>query len=359
MRPAEVAARTLRHHRRWLPIAALAVVLVAGGCLPPAPSAPAVDPVAPIYDFSTPDPAAVWLDEPVTEGPHAGAQLIVYSTQWWTNHVPMRIGPSSDQLWPDPDQWWLIGDALPTLPEWADEDSSVWAPHVAQVADGSWVLFFAAVRESDERRCIGRAVADSPFGPFVADEIPFACVTNRHAIDPFLWVDPTAPDAPTELVFGSYEPWGGTRIHHLRLDPTASDAAVPGTQPNVIFEGLVNWEDTVVENPELMKVPDGFQLLYSGNFWDTADYAIGAASCPTLDEACLRQWATPILASRGALAGPGGTAVASRLQPDGSMRHHLFVHGWKSDAVGHDQDGYRALWEFELRFDGEGRPFVV
>lgn len=96
-------------------LAATGVVAVVLGAL--AAPAAAVSP-APAYDGDFPDPFVLEVD----------GTYYAYSTQQWLASVPVM---SSTDL----QRWELLGDALPSLPEWA-EWGRTWAPSVLRRADG-------------------------------------------------------------------------------------------------------------------------------------------------------------------------------------------------------------------------------
>ena len=81
----------------------------------------------------------------------------------------------------------------------------------------------------------------------------------------------------------------------------------------------------------------GIILLYSAGTFSDADYSVGAARCDTPLGPCRRIYSTPLLASRGAMFGPGGQTPFQLA--DGSWQ--LAFHGWEG-VVGYESGGVRS-----------------
>ena len=151
---------------------------------------------------------------------------------------------------------WQPGpDALPKLGSWAFIGET-WAPEVLKRDDGSYVLYYTA------NKCVGRAVASKPLGPFVdrAAESLVCQPTLGGSIDasPFrdddgrlylLWKnDGNAIGAPTY-------------IYAQRL---SSDGLHLVGKRTTIEKNDVPWEASVVEGPMLRKHDGRDYLFYSG-----------------------------------------------------------------------------------------------
>lgn len=105
---------------------------------------------------------------------------------------------------------------------WWDGSDGAWAPSIVRRADGRYVFYFVAGSQ------IGAALADTPYGPFVAEPEPivrrgtYAC----HTIDPAVFVE---DDGARYLLWGNGRAW----IAPLDDDCLSFDAArafswVPG-----------------------------------------------------------------------------------------------------------------------------------
>lgn len=243
--------------------------------------------------------------------------------------IPLRRSTSSG-TWGEPQE------ALSGRPAWAGQDE-VWAPGVLEV-DGRYVLWFGSPTAADDdlSQCIGVAVSDKPGGPYEpVGEEPVICSTDGPTIDPFLWraADGGLYVAWTEYHYESGKP---TEVLASALDDTGTrltgERAVLLTDPS-------GWEQLVLENPALFDQDDGtVRLLYSGNFYFTADYATGTATCDGPLGPCRRDTpGRPWFPSTEGWNGPGGMSVFRA--PDGDL--WTAFHAW-GDTVGYGQGGRRA-----------------
>jgi hypothetical protein len=96
------------------------------------------------------------------------------------------------------------------------------------------------------------------------------------------------------------------------------DAARPGPA----------WEGDVIENPSMVRHEGQLYLFYSGNSWDSGDYATGYALCETVTGPCTKPHSTPLMARSTALGklGPGGATAFH--DTAGTLR--LAYHYWNA-----------------------------
>ncbi len=97
----------------------------------------------------------------------------------------------------------------------------------------------------------------------------------------------------------------------------------------------------------MVKSGDPYWLLYSSNWWDSADYTIGAARCDAPTGPCTKL-DNPWLASQAGTAGPGGPSEFT----DSQGNHWLVYHAWVTDAIGYDNGGARSLFAVPLDLTG-------
>ena len=85
---------------------------------------------------------------------------------------------------------------------------------------------------------------------------------------------------------------------------TVDGRAVTGAAAMLVHADR-RWEDGVTEAPALVESGGRMWLFYSGNHWNTAGYAVGAARCAGPAGPCTKVSADPVFASHDAIAGPG------------------------------------------------------
>lgn len=276
-------------------------------------------------------------------------------------------------------QWSAWGDALPEPGPWVyDDDTSTstnmrytWAPAVQHVGS-SWVMFYTAPRglapgsTDSKQRCIGRAVADSPGGPYVdSSATPFYCPSGDTlwAIDPSVYRD---DDGSLYLLWredNGAQPTG-PHVNAGRLDANA--ASISQKASSFLLATDADWEKWggggLIENPAMEKGagPSGptYYLFYSGNAWDTENYATGYATCSTPLGPCTKQTDSargPWLHSSPSdtAKGPGGAEV---FHYGGDV--YMAWHAWTAPSVGYGAGGARGLRVAKLGFDSAG-PHLV
>ena len=285
-----------------------------------------------VYPFDFPDPDVLVV----------GGTYFAYATNSVAGNI--QIIESTDLA-----HWSAVGNALPTLPAWAAPDAT-WSPAVAQVG-GSFVLYYAAVvaGPGGGEECISTATASQPQGPFIdSSSAPLECQAGLGgSLDPSPFVD---SDGQRYLLWKSDGGTGPATIWSQPLDP-AGTAFTAGTDPVPLLVPTQPWEGGTVEAPDLVVNANRYFLLYSGNNWNSADYAIGVASCAGPAGPCTKPLAQPILASGTGDDGPGGASVFT----DTSGAYWVAFHAWLPGAVGFPQN--RDL--FIRRLDLSGPTPVV
>src|SRR5579875_1520393 len=78
--------------------------------------------------------------------------------------------------------WEPVGDGMPELASWVQPGRN-WAPEIIQLGD-HFVAYYTATGREQGVQCVGRAVADSPTGPFVdTADGPLLCDRDGGSID--------------------------------------------------------------------------------------------------------------------------------------------------------------------------------
>jgi hypothetical protein len=259
------------------------------------------------YPFDFPDPDVILV----------GQTYFAYATNSVAGNI--QILQSSDLT-----HWTAVGNALPSLPRWAAPNYT-WAPSVAQLG-GRFVLYYAVNLAGSGTECISVATASQPQGPYHdASTSPLECQPSLGgSIDPSSFID---GDGTPYLLWKSGGPL--SKIWSERLDPSGT-AFAGGAAPTALLVPTRAWEAGTVEAPDMVAVNGRDFLFFSGNDWNSANYAIGGAVCSGPLGPCLDASPKPLLASEPGAAGPGGPSVFS----DVSGSYWIAFHAWVPGAVG-------------------------
>jgi hypothetical protein len=265
-----------------------------------------------VYPFDFPDPDVLLV----------GTTYFGYATNSVAGNI--QIIESTDLT-----HWNAVGNALPTLPTWAAPDAT-WAPAVAQIGT-SFILYYAAVvaGPGGGEECVSAATASQPQGPFIDPSTsPLECQTALDgSLDPSPFID---TDGTPYLVWKSNGGSGPATIWSEQLDPVGTGFA-PGAAPSQLLVPTQSWEAGIVEAPDLVTSGGRYFLFYSGNSWNSANYAVGVATCRGPLGPCTKPLTNPILASGPGADGPGGESVFA----DTSGSYWVAYHAWIPGAVGY------------------------
>ena len=281
----------------------------------------------PVFAGDFPDPFVLPVD---------GAYY-AYATQGSYGNVQLLRGT-------DLSTWELqpLG-AMPEIPEWA-APYSVWAPAVVE-HDGRFVMYYSVTEAASALHCVSVATSDDPEGPFT-DVRPEPLVCPREmggAID------------PSPVVDREGRPWLLWKSDGVAVGAPSAIYAQPMTDDRLELAGdpvlLIGtdqpWEAPHVEAPSMIDAGDHYVLVYSGNWWNTAEYGVGAAICATVAGPCTKPLDGPILTGRADAAGPGG----AELFRDADGAPWVAYHAWLGGVAGYP--GRRALWIEPVDLSGE------
>jgi hypothetical protein len=265
-----------------------------------------------VYPFDFPDPDVLLV----------GGTYFAYGTNSVAGNI--QIIESTNLT-----DWNVVGNALPNLPSWAAPDAT-WAPAVAQIGD-VYVLYYAAdvAGPGGGEECISVATAAQPQGPFIdKSSSPLECQPSLGgSLDPSPFID---TDGKVYLEWKSNGGTGPATIWSEQLDPNGTGFAANATPVQLLAPNQA-WEAGVVEAPDLVTSGGRYLLFYSGNNWDSADYAVGVATCTGPLGPCTKPLSQPILTSSSSMEGPGGESVFT----DASGSYWVAFDAWIPGAVGY------------------------
>jgi arabinan endo-1,5-alpha-L-arabinosidase len=231
-----------------------------------------------------------WADTPDPFVLHDGGRYYAYSTNADVRrcdgshgrmYVPHRSSTVLHSMG-TPAHPACFADVLPGGPgAWATKSTYfVWAPTVFRNPDNSryFVLLYTAQVRGTNKMCIGRATASAAGGPFTAQSTPLICPSgNNWALDPNVYVTP-----------GSGNVWV-----QWRQDASATESRIYGAEYShtgvtrltsareLYSSNQISWDAGTVENPAFDPQGVNNYLFFSGNVWNSNNYATGFADCGT------------------------------------------------------------------------------
>lgn len=280
------------------------------------------------FDFA--DPSVIY----------AGGKYYAYATNGGGGRV--QVISSTDLI-----KWEWVGEALSRLPGWA-VPGNTWAPSVMSRGD-TFYLYYTARHAASRRQCISVATSKSPAGPFVDDSAgPFVCQLDRAgSIDPSPFI---ASDGTFYLLWKSEGEVIGVGAR-LAIGKLNEDLKGLDGDPVDLVGVDRRWEGRTVEAPSMVEANGRFYLLYSGNRWDTADYASGYAICEKPMGPCSKPADNVFLMKHDKLAGPGGTEVF--IAPGGQT--FVSYHAWTDPNIGYPNKRQLHVEKLSL---SSGRPVL-
>lgn len=228
--------------------------------------------------------------------------------------------------------WELVGNALATLPAWA-EPNATWAPSVL-ARNGSYVVFYTVRERASGQQCISRAVASSPAGPFHdLSRGPLVCQhVDDGSIDPSPFVD-------GNRAFLLWKSEGrGPRPATLWSRQLTADGIsfAPGSRAAPLISADRSFEQGVIEAPTMLRAGNSWFLLYAAAGWSSRNYSTAYAVCSGPAGPCHKPADNRVLRSGAQLAGPGGVEVFR----DGEGRPWAAFHAYSEPNVGYPSSRY-------------------
>ena len=286
-----------------------------------------------VIDTNFPDPGAI----------EANGFYYAFATNTGGAHVP--VSRSSDLV-----SWTNLGNALPTLPAWA-ESGRTWAPDAARMSSGVYNLYFTVRHATTDRQVIGVATSTNPAGPYTpAGSAPLVSQFNLGgAIDPSVFTDPATGTQYLLWKNDGNAVGQDTWIYIQQLAPNGLSLVGAPTQ---LIKQTLPWEGNLVEAPVIWPRGGKYYLFYSANFFGSAAYATGYAVANAL-LGPYSKTPEPLAKTENGVVGPGGPEIVTG--PDG--RTWMLYHSWEGMSLTHRSMSVdRLRWEDGLpALRGPGR----
>ena len=287
----------------------------------------------PVYKKDFPDPHVILV----------GETYYAYGTPPPGDTSNIQVIRSTDLV-----QWEHLGDALPALPKWAKLNLGLtWAPGVIQIED-TFLMYYVARDKEVDRQCIGLAVSNDPAGPFVdPNDEAFICQGELGgSIDAYPYVD----DNGKLYILWKNDGNCCSLEVALWIQELSPDGMTLLGEPVKLIRRDQAWERPLIENPAMVKHDDTYFLFYSGNWWESHQYAVGYAVCETVTGPCEKPLNEPWFDYENPVMGPGGQAFF--MDTEGNL--WMAYHAWTGANVGNDI-GDRSLHIDLVTFEG-GKP---
>ena len=271
--------------------------------------------------------------------PEGNGSFIAYATNDGEN-VPMAV--SRDLI-----NWTVLkdasgkrADAMPTLAPWV-KPGFTWAPEVMKVG-AKFLLYYTANHAREDKQCLGVAVSDSPRGPFVDTSAePMICQFDLGgSIDANPFRD---RDGKLYIYWKADGNRIGKRSRLWGAELTPDGLKLAGAPRDIGLTDEDEWEQKVIEAPTMLRVPNGYAMLYSGGYYGWNDnqrlspYAMNWARCDAGPTPILNSYARP--GKEGCLSGPGHQSV---FRANGGT--FISFHGWSTTRGCRKSEGKRFLY---------------
>jgi hypothetical protein len=226
---------------------------------------------------------------------------------------------------------------------------------------GYFAYYTARLEAAGPKKCIWRAHASTPDGPFVDDYAgPIECEPSTlWAIDPYLV---EGPGGRWYMAARIDEPGKINTIQIRELDAGAADYAPGSSWAKLTANSPSSWEHPVLENAGivLLAPPHGaphWFVFYSGRAWSDDTYAVGYADCgAAIEGPCVKKTVDgPWLATDASAGvfGPGTPTFYASAAGDTLMSVQAWEH---SGGTGNPANRGQIMRTYEVTLDDGYRP---
>jgi beta-xylosidase len=200
-----------------------------------------------------------------------------------------------------------------------------------------FIMYYVARDKELDRQCIGLAVSDTPDGPFAdPNDEAFVCQGELGgSIDAYPYRD---EDGKLYLFWKNDGNCCNLEVA-LWGQELSPDGMSLVEEPVKLLVRDQAWERPLIENPAMVKHDDSYYLFYSGNWWESHEYAVSYAVCETVLGPCEKPLDAPWFEFKPPVMGPGGEAFFT--DPEGNL--WMVYHAWTGANVGYSGGGKRSL----------------
>jgi hypothetical protein len=145
----------------------------------------------------------------------------------------------------------------------------------------------------------------------------------------------------------------GSAVSQIWAGQLVADGSGLLGSPAALIQQDQAWEAPTIEGPAMLLENGQYDLFYSGNGWNTPNYAIGMAVCRGPMGPCAKPIDQPVFSSDASVAGPGGPAFFTNTFGLTWMAYA----GWDPSVVGYSAGGRRTLRFASVWFQG-GKPVL-
>jgi arabinan endo-1,5-alpha-L-arabinosidase len=207
-------------------------------------------------------------------------------------------------------------------PTWAT--GSFWAPELHKVGS-KYLVYFSAIDGASGTFAVGVGSAGAPLGPYQDLGKPLLTEPKPGAIDAHYFRASSGKHYLLWKVDGN----AVGQSTPIKIQELAADGLSLLGSPTTILQNTLAWEGALVEGPWMIEQGGSFYLFYSGNGYASPSYGVGVARASS-PLGPFTKASAPILASKGAWAGPGHGSVLKG--PSGDWVH--VYHAWVASKVG-------------------------
>ena len=285
--------------------------------------------ISPTYDADFPDPSILKV----------GNTYYGYSTQSGYSLVPGLISTNGVNWQTNP------ANIMPNVPSWANNTNN-WAPSVKFNSSlNKYVMLYTLHNKNPSTQCIGKAISDSPNGPFMDNNLaPFICQpTLGGSIDPSVFTDANG----TSYIYWKNDGNNINAPDNLWVQQLDSSYNLMGSAKSILSSTQA-WQNGIIEGPNMAIINSKYYLFYGGSRYYDSSYAIGYATCSSAIGPCTDSSSNPFISSLGDMYGPG----SPELFQDSQGNNIMAFAAWHGAIAG--TNAFRALYEVILTSNAKG-----